>query len=89
MLNKMILVYCIVQNIRGTKLSWLGHLVSIRGKLLRLYKKLPYPCHCNRKFVDKTFTVQGKTEIRERFVPRMFCSIRYLLYECKINAIAL
>ena len=32
-----------------------------RKKLLRLYKKLPYPCHCIGKFVDKTFTVQGKT----------------------------
>ena len=24
-------------------------------------KKLPYPCHCIRKFMDKTFAVQGKT----------------------------
>ena len=56
-----IIKYRIVQNIRETKLSWLGHLVSIRGKLLRLYKNLPYPCHCIRKFVDKTFVFQGKT----------------------------
>ena len=26
-----------------------------------LYKKLPNPCHCIRKFVDKTFVFQGKT----------------------------
>ena len=30
-------------------------------KLSRLYKKLPYPCHCIRKFVDKTFAVEGNT----------------------------
>ena len=53
-------MYRIVQKIRGTKLSRLGHLVSIRGKLSWLYEKLLYPCHCIRKFMDKTFAVQGK-----------------------------
>ena len=63
--------YCIVQNFQGTKLSWLGHHVSIRRKTLRLHQYNIHKCQntLNFEVCGKTFTFQAKTTKKQEFWP--------------------
>ena len=58
------IIYCMVQNIQGSKLSRFDHLINICKKLLRFHQKLPYPCSpkaCIKKFAEKHLRNNHKT----------------------------
>ena len=54
------IIHCIIQNFRGTKLLWLGHIVSVCGKTFAFASK---QCPQVPKYFEicmKIFTVQAK-----------------------------
>ena len=55
------ILYCIVQNIRGSKLLWLSHHVSIRRKTFAFASKQCPQAPKHFEIRGKTFVVQAKT----------------------------
>ena len=67
-----------IQNIRGPKLSWLGHQGSIRGKTFVFTAKQHPQVPKHFEICRKTFVVQAKTaKTKKSFGPQMFYTIQY------------
>ena len=69
--------YRIVQSFWGTKLSWLGHRVSIYGKLLRLHQNNVHKCQKLWNSWENIHSSSKNHKICEGFGPWTFCTIRY------------
>ena len=67
--------YRIVQSFRGTKLSHLGHHVSIHGKLSRLHLNNVHECCNTLKFTENSLCSSKNHANCKSCGPQTFCTI--------------